>query len=96
MQTTLNISTSTTTMKSIKKISGRGTSSYNAKKSDQKWAGEKYKEYQAKQKMNAADSYVTIGRGTQNIKLADIKNTNTTKHKVTHISTGRGTKRRKL
>ena len=83
-------------MGSVTKISGRGTSRRNVKNSKSTWAGEKYKEYQQKQKEIATDSYVTVGRGTKNIKLGDIKNTKTISTKGHYVSVGRGTGRRKL
>ncbi len=83
-------------MDNIKKISNRGTSSSNVKISESQWAGEKYKKYQKKQKEMHVDSYITIGRGTKNIKLADISDTKSISTRGSYISTERGTKRRKL
>lgn len=80
----------------VTKVSGRGTSRKNVKNSKSTWAGERYKEYQKKQKEIANDAYVTVGRGTKNIKLADIKDTKTTSTKGHYVSVGRGTGRRKL
>ena len=83
-------------MGTVTKVSGRGTSSRNVKSSKSTWAGEQYKEYQQKRTEIANDAYVTVGRGTKNIKLSNITNTKSTSTKGHYVSVGRGTGRRKL
>jgi len=83
-------------MDTVTKVSGRGTSSRNVKSGKSTWAGEQYKEYQQKRKEIANDAYVTVGRGTKNIKLGNITNSKSTSTKGRYVSVGRGTGRRKL
>ncbi|HIH68041.1 MAG TPA: hypothetical protein HA290_01030, partial [Candidatus Nitrosotenuis sp.] len=52
-------------MGKIIKVGGRGTSRREVDADDQKWAGEKFREYQKKVKEKAADEYVVSGRGTK-------------------------------
>jgi hypothetical protein len=83
-------------MGKIIKVGGRGTSRREAEADDEKWAGEKFKEYQKKMKEKAADEYVVSGRGTGKRKLGDTPETERPSAKGRYVSMGRGTGRRKL
>jgi len=83
-------------MGKIIKVGGRGTSRREVDADDQKWAGEKFREYQKKVKEKAADEYVVSGRGTKKRKLGDTPETEKPSTKGRYVSMGRGTGRRKL
>jgi len=64
-----------------------------------KWTGEQFKEFQAASKDKAEKSgikYVTAGRGTGKIKFTDIPSPPKKSTKGMWVSSGRGTKKRKL
>lgn len=80
----------------VKKVTGRGTGTRESDLEDQKWAGDAYRELQAKRKDAAKNRAVHTGRGTGRIKLGDIpepKKRPSTEG-MTRI-TGRGTGSRK-
>ncbi|MBM3905992.1 MAG: hypothetical protein FJ354_04855 [Thaumarchaeota archaeon] len=83
-------------MGKIVKVGGRGTSRRVAEADDEKWAGEKFREYQKKMKEKAADEYVVSGRGTGKRKLGDTPENAKPSTKGRYVSTGRGTGRKKL
>jgi len=80
----------------VRKVTGRGTGTRKADVEDQKWAGDAYREEQAKKKEAAKNRRVHTGRGTGSMKLGDIpepKKRPSTEG-MTRI-TGRGTGSRK-
>jgi len=80
----------------IVRVGGRGTSRRVEEKKDDNWSGGAFKKLQKAKKEASKDEYITIGRGTGKIKFGDIKNTPTKSTKGLWISSGRGTKKRKL
>lgn len=83
-------------MGKVTKVGGRGTSRRTADTDDENWSGEKFREYQRKQKEKAKDEYVVSGRGTGKRKLSDTPETTKPSTKGRYVSSGRGTGRRKL
>lgn len=84
-------------MGKVVRIGGRGTSRRVQEKGEDNWTGDKYKELQKKRKEASKDQYVSIGRGTQKIKLGDIAETKgRPSGKGRWVSMGRGTGRRKI
>jgi hypothetical protein len=83
-------------MGKIIKVGGRGTSRRESNSEDENWSGEKFKEYQKKQKEKAGNEYVSTGRGTGKRKLGDTPETTKPSTKGRYVSMGRGTGRRKL
>ena len=78
-------------------IGGRGTSRRSIKELKKTpISGQKYKEYQKKQKDALGDAYVSVGRGTRKIKISDIQETKIASAKGRYVSMGRGTGRRKV
>ena len=62
----------------------------------QKWSGAEYKKIQEEKKAASKDKFITTGRGTGKIKFGDIKSTSLPSTKGLWVSSGRGTKKRKL
>jgi hypothetical protein len=83
-------------MGKIRIRSGRGTKIIEVDDKGQKWSGEDFKKIQAERKEGSKDKYITVGRGTGKIKFGDIKSTPLKSTKGMWISSGRGTKKRKL
>ena len=84
-------------MGKVVRVGGRGTSRKVIEKPEDKWTGEKYREYQKKRKEAAKNRYVSMGRGTRRKKLGDIAETaGRPTGKGRYVSTGRGTGRRKV
>jgi len=83
-------------MGKIIKVGSRGTSRREADSEDENWSGEKFKEFQKKQKEKAGNEYVSTGRGTGKRQLKDTPETTKTSAKGRYVSMGRGTGRRKL
>ena len=83
-------------MGKIIKVGGRGTSRREANSEDENWSGEKFKEYQKKQKEKAGNEYVSTGRGTGKRQLKDTPEPTKPSTKGRYVSMGRGTGRRKL
>ena len=87
-------------MVKIRVRSGRGTKIIEVDSDATKWTGEQFKEFQAAAKEAATKhgiKYVTSGRGTGKINFSDIpapKERPSTKGMW--VSSGRGTKKRKL
>ena len=77
------------------RIGGRGTSRRIAKKEDENWTGDAFKDLQEKRKEQSKDSYISVGRGTGKIKFGDI-NTSSQRPsgKGMWVSSGRGTGKR--
>jgi len=81
----------------IVRIGGRGTKRRVVEKvKEDNWSGGAFKKLQEEKKEASKDKYITVGRGTGKIKFGDIKSTPTTSTKGLWVSSGRGTKRRKL
>lgn len=81
----------------IVRVGSRGTSRRVSEKEKENWTGAAFKEYMKKQKEAAKDKYITIGRGTTKIKFGDIAETaGRPSAKGMWISSGRGTRRRKV
>ena len=80
----------------IVRVGGRGTKRRIEEKKDDNWQGGAFKKLQEKRKEASKDAYITVGRGTGKIKFGDIKSTSTPDTKGMWVSSGRGTKRRKL
>ncbi|HXG74031.1 MAG TPA: hypothetical protein VNK44_04350 [Candidatus Nitrosotenuis sp.] len=80
----------------IIRVGGRGTTRRVSEKEKDNWAGSAFREHQEAQKQAAKDKYITMGRGTAKIKFGDIASSPTTSTKGMWISSGRGTKRRKI
>ncbi len=86
-------------MVKIRIRSGRGTRIIEVDSDAQKWSGEDFKKIQQARKEAAEKSgikYVTSGRGTGKITFSDIKETKAPSTKGMWVSSGRGTKKRKL
>ncbi len=84
-------------MGKVVRVGGRGTSRRVTDKQADNWTGAAYKEFQDKKKAAAGDRYVSMGRGTSRIKFSDIATTSgRTEGKGMWVSSGRGTKRRKI
>jgi len=83
-------------MAKIKVRSGRGTKIIEVDDDAQKWSGDEFKKSQETRKEASKDKYVSVGRGTGKIKFGDIPTTTSTSTKGMWISSGRGTKKRKL
>ena len=82
--------------KKIKVRSGRGTRIIEVDEDATKWSGAEFKKIQEARKEAAKDKYVSVGRGTGKIKFGDIPTTKLTDTKGMWVSSGRGTKKRKL
>ncbi len=80
----------------IVRVGRRGTSRRVSEKEEDNWSGAAYKKFQEKRKKAAADKYVTTGRGTTRIKFGDIPSTKATDTKGMWVSSGRGTRKRKI
>ena len=84
-------------MVKIRVRSGRGTRIIEVDDDATKWTGEEFKEFQAAAKAKAQDKYITTGRGTGKIKFSDLPDPkNRPNTKGMWVSSGRGTKKRKL
>ena len=84
-------------MGKVVRVGGRGTSRRVIDKPEDKWTGEEYKRLQKERKDAAKDVFVSMGRGTQKIKLGDIaETTGRPTGKGQWVSSGRGTGRRKI
>ncbi len=84
-------------MGKIVRVGGRGTSRRVVDKQTDNWSGAAFKEYQDKKKAAAGDRYISMGRGTRRVKFSDIAETSgRSDGKGMWVSSGRGTKRRKL
>ena len=83
-------------MGKIRIRSGRGTKIIEVDDKGQKWSGAAYKKLQEEKKAAAKDKYITVGRGTGKIKFGDMKSTALPSTKGLWVSSGRGTKKRKL
>ena len=84
-------------MGKIVRVGGRGTSRRVVDKQADNWSGAAFKEYQDKKKAAAGDRYISMGRGTRRVKFSDIAETSgRSDGKGMWVSSGRGTKRRKL
>jgi len=84
-------------MVKIRVRSGRGTRIIEVDSDATKWTGEQFKEFQAAAKEKAKDKYITTGRGTGKIKFGDLPDPkNRPNTKGMWVSSGRGTKKRKL
>ena len=86
-------------MVKIRIRAGRGKGSIWVDSDAAKWSGKDFKEIQEARK-NAAEKsgikYVTTGRGTGKISFSDIKSTTAPSTKGMWVSSGRGTKKRRL
>ncbi len=80
----------------VVRVGGRGTTRRVTKKEKDNWAGGAFKEHQEKIKEESKGKYITTGRGTGKIKFGYIKSTTLKSTKVMWVSSGRGTKRRKI
>ena len=84
-------------MGKVVRVGGRGTSRRVSEKEADNWTGSSYKDVQKKRKEAAKDVYVSMGRGTKKIKLGDIAETaGRPTGKGRWVSSGRGTRRRKV
>ncbi len=87
-------------MVKIRVRSGRGTRIIEVDSDATKWTGEQFKQFQEASKEAAKKSgikYVTSGRGTGKISFSDIPEPKTKPStKGMWVSSGRGTKKRKL
>ncbi len=84
-------------MGKVVRVGGRGTSRRVVDKQADNWSGAAFKEYQDKKKAAAGDRYISMGRGTRRVKFSDIAETSgRSDGKGMWVSSGRGTKRRKL
>ena len=84
-------------MGKVVRVGGRGTSRRVTDKQADNWTGDAYKDLQKKRKEAAGDRYVSMGRGTSRIKFSDIAETSgRSSGKGMWVSSGRGTKRRKV
>ncbi len=84
-------------MGKVVRVGGRGTSRRVTDKQADNWSGAAYREYQSKKKAAAGDRYVSMGRGTRRVKFSDIAETSGRyEGKGMWVSSGRGTKRRKI
>jgi len=84
-------------MGKVVRVGGRGTSRRVIDKQADNWSGAAFKEYQDKKKAAAGDRYISMGRGTRRVKFSDIAETSgRSDGKGMWVSSGRGTKRRKL
>ena len=83
-------------MVKVTRVGGRGTSRRVEEKKDASWAGDKYREEQAKKKAAAGNRRVSTGRGTGSRKLKDTPEPKTrpSTEGMTRV-TGRGTGSRK-
>ncbi len=84
-------------MGKVVRVGGRGTSRRVTEKQADNWSGAAYREFQAKKKAAAGDRYVSMGRGTKRVKFSDIATTpGRNEGKGMWVSSGRGTKRRRV
>ena len=84
-------------MGKVVRVGGRGTSRRVTDKQADNWTGDAYKDLQKKRKEAAGDRYVSMGRGTSRIKFSDIATTSgRSEGKGMWVSSGRGTKRRRI
>ena len=84
-------------MGKVVRVGGRGTSRRVTEKAADNWAGDAYRDVQAKRKEASKDRYISMGRGTKKVKFSDIAETSgRPSGKGMWISGGRGTKRRRL
>jgi len=84
-------------MVKVVRTGGRGTSRRVTDKQADNWSGSAYREYQAQKKVAAGDRYVSMGRGTRRVKFSDVADTTgRSEGKGMWVSSGRGTKRRKV
>jgi len=84
-------------MVKIRVRSGRGTRIIEVDSDATKWTGEEFKQFQAAAKEKAKDKYITTGRGTGKIKFSDLPEPKARPDtKGMWVSSGRGTKKRKL
>jgi len=84
-------------MGKVVRVGGRGTSRRVTDKQADNWTGDAYKDLQKKRKEAAGDRYVSMGRGTSRIKFSDITETSgRSEGKGMWVSSGRGTKRRRI
>ncbi len=86
-------------MVKIRVRSGRGTRIIEVDSDAAKWTGEQFKQFQEASKEAAKKSgikYVTSGRGTGKINFSDIPAPKAKDTKGMWVSSGRGTKKRKL
>jgi len=74
----------------VKITRGRGTSTGEADP-EQKWAGDKFKEYQKEQKEKTGEQDVVTGRGTSSQKHGDIPETESPDTSNVSKTTKRGT-----
>ncbi len=76
-------------------VGGRGTSRRIAKKEDENWTGDAFKNIEEKRKEESKNSYISVGRGTSKIKFGDIDTTSQRPSgKGMWVSSGRGTGKR--
>lgn len=83
-------------MAKIRIRSGRGTRIIEVDNNAANWSGDEFKKTQQARKEASKDKYISVGRGTGKIKFGDIPNTTTRSTKGMWVSSGRGTKKRKL
>ncbi len=77
------------------RVGGRGTSRRIAKKEDENWTGDAFKDLQEKRKEQSKDSYISVGRGTGKIKFGDMDTSSKrSSGKGMWVSSGRGTGKR--
>ena len=82
-------------------MANRGTKRSKLLPKVDNWSGKKFKEYMKKKLQQLPDdATISIGRGTQKVKVKDLKKKKGTDRakasKGKYVSTGRGTGRRKL
>ena len=83
-------------MAKIRVRSGRGTKIIEVDDNASKWAGPEFKKIQEARKEASKNKYISVGRGTGTIKFGAIPTTTSKSTKGMWVSSGRGTKKRKL
>ncbi len=84
-------------MGKVVRVGSRGTSRRVVDKQADNWSGSAFRDLQKKKKDAAADRYVSMGRGTRRVKFSDIATTaGRSEGKGMWVSSGRGTKRRRI
>ncbi len=84
-------------MGKVVRVGARGTSRRVTEKQADDWTGPAYRDLQKKKKDAAGARYISTGRGTSRIKFSDIAETSgRSEGKGMWVSSGRGTKRRRI
>ena len=79
------------------RVGGRGTSRKIVSKEADNWTGKAFANIAERRKKQAADRYISVGRGTGKIKFGDIaQSSGRPSGKGMWVRTGRGTGRRKI